>query len=42
MSLYKGIIDEIVKLLPTASFSTLEFVFYYLLADKRRHADEED
>lgn len=38
----QGIIDEIIKLLPTASFSALEFVFYYLLADKRRNGHEDD
>ena len=26
-----GIIQEIIKLLPTASFAVLEFVFYFLL-----------
>ncbi len=37
-----GLIAEIDRLLPTASFSALEFVFYYLLADNRRHADKEE
>ena len=38
----QGIVEEIEKLLPEASFSALEFVFYYLLADIRRHSHEKD
>lgn len=29
------LIEEIVKLLPLASFATLEFIFYYLLSWKK-------